>query len=78
MFKITLESARVNSGLTQKQASDILGINVKTLSKYEKNSANIPFDLANNLCILYKIPIDNVFFGPKVHYKMDILNKQEA
>lgn len=34
--KVTLKAARVNCGLTQKEAAKKLGLSVDTLSKYER------------------------------------------
>ena len=36
-LKITIKSARVNSGLTQDEASDALGIDKSTLVRWEKD-----------------------------------------
>ena len=35
--KITLKAARVNAGLTQKEAAKKIGISYQTLSDYEKD-----------------------------------------
>ena len=37
--KVTLKAARVNCGLTQKEAAKILGVSVDTLSKYERGGS---------------------------------------
>ncbi|EAF0153119.1 XRE family transcriptional regulator, partial [Listeria monocytogenes] len=33
------------------------------LSKYEKDSSDIPFSLLNELSNLYRVPINNIFLG---------------
>ena len=63
MVIISLRSARVNAGLTMKEAAKIVGIHHETLSKYENNSADIPMSLLNKLSNLYQIPTDYIFLG---------------
>lgn len=65
MLKITLEAARVNAGLTQKQAAKSLGIHFQTLAKYEKDSTNISFSLLSKIEDLYKVPLSLIFLGKK-------------
>ncbi len=63
--KITLEAARVNANLTQKEAAELLGIHFQTLSKYEKDSSNIPFSLVEKASKIYALPISCFFLGKK-------------
>ena len=63
MLIITLKAARVNRGLTLIQASHYLNINKDTLSKYERDSTNIPHSLAQKMSHLYEISTGNLFFG---------------
>ncbi|WP_438349902.1 helix-turn-helix domain-containing protein [Paenibacillus sp. FA6] len=60
---ITLRAARVNSGMTLMRASSSLGINKDTLSRYERDSADIPRSLLVNIQRLYGVNGDNIFFG---------------
>ena len=60
MISISLRSARVNAGLTIKEAANIIGIHHETLSKYEKDSSDIPMSLLNKLSDLYQIPTDYI------------------
>ncbi|WP_279074539.1 helix-turn-helix domain-containing protein [Ligilactobacillus animalis] len=62
---MTLEAARVNAQLTQKEAAKKLGIHFQTLSKYENDSSNIPFSLLENASELYGIPLSFIFLGKK-------------
>lgn len=62
-IKITLRAARVNSGLKLIEAADKFGINKDTLSKYEKDSTNVPRTFLIKIEGIYKIPIDYIFFG---------------
>lgn len=63
MIEISLSSARVNAGLTIKEAAKMVGIHHETLSKYEKDSSDIPMSLLNKLSQLYQVPTDNIFLG---------------
>ncbi len=54
MISISLRSARVNAGLTIKEAANIIGIHHETLSKYKKDSSDIPMSLLNKLSDLYR------------------------
>lgn len=63
MLKITLKAARVNSGLNLKEAAELFGIHHETLSKYEKDSTDIPRSLIMKVEENYKVPLENIFFG---------------
>ena len=65
MVKMTLKAARVNAGLSQKEAAKALGISNKTLCNWEtgKNAPNQRY--IESICILYGIPYDCLFFYRK-------------
>ena len=64
LIKITLASARVNAGLTQKEAAVKLGVSNKTLSSWE-NGESFPDALQiEKICELYGVPYDNINFLP--------------
>lgn len=63
MIILSLKAARVNCNLTLIQAADKLGINKDTLSRYERNSTDIPRSLSLKMQELYQIPEKNLFFG---------------
>lgn len=63
MIIISLRTARVNANLTLIEASNKLGINKDTLSRIERDSTDIPLSLMNKMVVLYKIPIENIYFG---------------
>ena len=64
LIKISLASARVNAGLSQKEAAVKLGVSNKTLSKWE-NSESFPDALQiEKICELYGVPYDNINFLP--------------
>lgn len=53
---ITYAAARINKGLTQIQAAEMLGINVKTLCNYE-NGITVPnWETHRKMSELYAIP----------------------
>lgn len=64
-MKITLKAARVNAGLKLVDAAGKFGINKDTLSKYERDSTNIPRSILVKIEEVYGWPIDNIFFGPQ-------------
>lgn len=60
MIKITLAAARVNAGLTQKEAATKINKTRATVIAWETGKTTI--DLANltMLSNLYQIPVDNI------------------
>ena len=63
--QITLVAARVNANLKQKDAAHLLGIHPQTLSHYEKDSSNIPYELLKHMCDLYGMKPEYIFLGKK-------------
>lgn len=63
MIKITLRAARVNAGLRLVEAAELFGINKDTLSKYEKDSTNVPRSFFVQIENIYGVPLNNIFFG---------------
>lgn len=63
VIKLTLRAARVNAGLKLIDAARLFGINKDTLSKYEKDSTNVPRTFFVKIETIYNIPIENIFFG---------------
>lgn len=64
MFEITLKAARINAGLTQKEAASSLGISKNTLSGYESGKAVPKIDTAKAIANLYGIAVDSIIFLP--------------
>lgn len=65
MPKITLRAARINAGLTQKEAAKKLKVSNKTLCNWENNTSIPKADKIDAICILYNIPYDNIIFFTK-------------
>ncbi len=63
MIQITLRAARVNLGLTLKEAAKEFGIHHETLAKYELDSTNVPRTFFTQIESVYGIPNDYIFFG---------------
>lgn len=60
--KITLKAARVNAGLTQKEAAQSIGVSVATIKNWE-SGANIPaWDKVLEIEKAYKWPADSIIF----------------
>ena len=65
IVKISLASARVNAGLSQKEAAKALNISNKTLCKWEKYQAYPGADMIPVICNLYGLPYDQIRFTRK-------------
>ena len=63
--KISLEAARVNARMLQKEAADALGVATATLRSWESGDTMPDIDKAVQLAELYKYPIDYIFFGKR-------------
>ena len=61
-LQISLAAARVNAGLTQKEAAKALHITVQTLVNWENNKSEPKISQARKLSELYQVPLNNIFF----------------
>ncbi|MBK4884322.1 hypothetical protein CU006_2619 [Enterococcus faecium] len=61
---MSLKAARVNAGFTSKEAAKAADVHFQTLSKYEKDSSDIPFSLLNERLICIKFLL-TIFFWAK-------------
>lgn len=64
IFKISLEAARVNAHLTQKEAAKQLGVSNKTLCKWELGKSFPTTKIIPKICKLYNVPYDFLNFLP--------------
>lgn len=62
MLKINLASARVNSGLTQREAAKKLGVSTKTLVNWENGRSFPTIVKIESICTLYGVSLDNLIF----------------
>ena len=60
MPQISLAAARVNAGLSQKDAASKIGIAAKTLGNYESGVSVPRWDTLVNMSKIYKIDIDYI------------------
>lgn len=79
-MQISLKSARMNCGLTLKEASSMVGIHHQTLSKYEKDPSNISISLLEKLSDLYQVPKEYIFLGKEYDLirKIELKRKHSA
>lgn len=61
--RITLEAARVNANLTQREASQRMGINRRTLQNYESGKTIPDWETVKKFEEIYHFPADYIFFG---------------
>lgn len=61
--KISMEAARINAHLLQKEAAEALGVTPATIRSWENGDTMPPYDKAVKMADLYKYPIDYIFFG---------------
>ena len=62
MGKMTLAAARVNKGLTQKNAAKRLKISNKTLSNWEKGYTYPKSNHIDAICALYDCSYEDIIF----------------
>lgn len=60
--RISLEAARVNAGLKQKEAASRLGISPLTLRNYESGKTSPSMDMVVKIEQLYHFPAQYIFF----------------
>lgn len=61
--RISLKAARVNAGLSQKKAAEMLGISKATLQNYEAGSTVPNILMSKKIEEVYHFPADYIFFG---------------
>lgn len=59
---ITLKAARVNAGLTQKEAASALGISKGTLASYEMYRTKPDIEKSKMIAALYNLTVDDIIF----------------
>lgn len=66
---MSLRAARVNAGLTQKEAAKALNIGKNTIANYEKYRTKPNIDTAKKMAELYGVSIDDIFFNEQLCLK---------
>ena len=64
MVKLSIRAARVNVGLSQKEAAERIGVSNKTLGNWENGTTFPPADKILVICELYGVSYDNLNFLP--------------
>ena len=64
MIRLTLKAARVNAGLTQKEAAEKLKVSNKTLGQWETGITYPNVKKIEALCSLYGVSYENLIFLP--------------
>lgn len=59
-FSDTLKKLRISHGLTQKEVSDIIGVDRSTYAYYEIGTTKPDFECIIKLCSLYGMKVDEV------------------
>ena len=61
-IKISMTAARVNAGLTQKEAAKEIGVSCETIKNWEKGKTSPKVNQINIICDVYNMPVDNINF----------------
>jgi transcriptional regulator with XRE-family HTH domain len=64
LTRLTLKAARVNAGLSQKDAASRLGVSKCTLSKWERGISMPKANQIADICSLYGVSYDMLIFLP--------------
>ena len=64
MARMTLEAARRNVKLTQKEAADRLGVSNATICNWEKGTSFPNVQQVEKICELYGVSYDDLIFLP--------------
>lgn len=64
MTKLTLKAARINAGLTQKDAANHLNVSNKTLWAWESGRSMPNAGKIKAICTLYRVNYDDIIFSP--------------
>lgn len=62
-MRITLKAARVNKGLTQKKAAELLGISEGMLCKWEKGYSSPTLKRLPRILSTYSVSLDDLIFS---------------
>lgn len=65
MPRISLEAARVNAGLTQKELAEILGVSNVTIVNWEKGNSEPSVSQLRTISELSGIPMDFIYIPDK-------------
>lgn len=63
LMQISIKAARVNAGLTQKDAAERLGVTPLSLNRWENGKVIPNFAIVRKMAELYEIPLDNLYLS---------------
>lgn len=61
-MQLTLKAIRINKGLTQEEASKMIGISVDTLGKYERGLTYPDIPILKRIEEVYEVNYNNIDF----------------
>lgn len=64
-MKITLKAARVNAGMTQREAAKAINVSRISIQSWENGWTNISAVNLLKLCKLYNVTPEDIFFADK-------------
>lgn len=63
---ITLKSARINAGLTQARAAELIGVTADTLSNYERGKSYPDVPIIKKIESVYGLSYSDIIFCPQI------------
>lgn len=63
-MKVTLKAARINKGLSQEEASKLIGVSVDTLGNYERGSTYPDIPILKKIEEVYRVQYSDIIFLP--------------
>lgn len=64
-MKITLAAARVNAGLSQREAAEKIGVTRNTVQNWESYKTSPDANAILRICEAYDVSMNNLIFSPK-------------
>ena len=61
-IKISMAAARVNAGLTQKEAAEKIGVSRSTIKNWESGKTSPKYKHIGTICGVYAMPVDCINF----------------
>lgn len=68
-MKLTLRAARINKGLKQTEAAELLGVKESTLSRYERGMSFPDVSVLKKIEEVYSVNYNDLIFMPKNYGK---------
>ena len=68
MFQITLEAARINAKMTQKESAKRIGVSVRALQCWEAGKTFPDVVTFRDLCKIYNCPTDVIFLPSNITF----------